>query len=318
MTEAISNKTVNELLAEQLTSWDTARTNYEALQEVESKVLDVDGHTFRVQFNPARIRSSAAKVDPKSIQERKCFLCKDNLPAAQKGLKFGEGYMVLVNPFPIFPQHLTIPAVEHKDQLIRNRFIHMLELAERLLGFVLFYNGPKCGASAPDHAHFQAGNKGFLPLESEWRSAAGEAFYSKEGTALYALKEYPAPMLVLTSDSMQKASGLFDQIYMLLDKGMEVEPMMNLLAWYEDGQWVVCIIPRTLHRPACYFAEGVENLLISPASVDLGGVFITPLEKDFEKITSQDIRNILQEVCLKVSGLNELVNELNQVLLSEA
>jgi ATP adenylyltransferase/5',5'''-P-1,P-4-tetraphosphate phosphorylase II len=318
MTEAISNKTVNELLAEQLTSWDTARTNYEALLEVESKVLDVDGHTFRVQFNPARIRSSAAKVDPKSIQERKCFLCKDNLPAAQKGLKFGEGYTVLVNPFPIFPQHLTIPAVEHKDQLIRNRFVHMLELAERLSGFVLFYNGPKCGASAPDHAHFQAGNKGFLPLESEWRSAAGEAFYSKEGTALYALKEYPAPMLVLTSDSMQKAAGLFDQIYMLLDKGMEVEPMMNLLAWYEDGQWVVCIIPRTLHRPACYFAEGEENLLISPASVDLGGVFITPLEKDFEKITSQDIRNILQEVCLKVSGLNELVNELNQVLLSEA
>lgn len=318
MTEAISNKTVNELLAEQLTSWDTARTNYEALQEVESKVLDVDGYTFRVQFNPARIRSSAAKVDPKSIQERKCFLCKDNLPAAQKGLKFGEGYTVLVNPFPIFPQHLTIPAVEHKDQLIRNRFVHMLELAERLSGFVLFYNGPKCGASAPDHAHFQAGNKGFLPLESDWRSAAGEVFYRKEGTALYALKEYPAPMLVLTSDSMQKASGLFDQIYMLLDKGMEVEPMMNLLAWYEDGQWVVCIIPRTLHRPACYFAEGEENLLISPASVDLGGVFITPLEKDFEKITSQDIRNILQEVCLTGSGLNELVNELNQVLLSEA
>jgi len=318
MTEAISNKTVNELLAEQLTSWDTARTNYEALQEVESKVLDVDGYTFRVQFNPARIRSSAAKVDPKSIQERKCFLCKDNLPAAQKGLKFGEGYTVLVNPFPIFPQHLTIPAVEHKDQLIRNRFVHMLELAERLSGFVLFYNGPKCGASAPDHAHFQAGNKGFLPLESEWRSAAGEAFYSKEGTALYALKEYPAPMLVLTSDSMEKAAGLFDQIYTLLDKGVEVEPMMNLLAWYEDGQWVVCIIPRTLHRPACYFAEGEENLLISPASVDLGGVFITPLEKDFEKITSQDIRNILQEVCLTGSGLNELVNELNQVLLSEA
>ena len=318
MTEAISNKTVNELLAEQLTSWDTARTNYEALQEVESKVLDVDGYTFRVQFNPARIRSSAAKVDPKSIQERKCFLCKDNLPAAQKGLKFGEGYTVLVNPFPIFPQHLTIPAVEHKDQLIRNRFVHMLELAERLSGFVLFYNGPKCGASAPDHAHFQAGNKGFLPLESEWRSAAGEVFYSKEGTALYALKEYPAPMLVLTSDSMEKAAGLFDQIYTLLDKGVEVEPMMNLLAWYEDGQWVVCIIPRTLHRPACYFAEGEENLLISPASVDLGGVFITPLEKDFEKITSQDIRNILQEVCLTESGLNELVNELNQVLLSEA
>ncbi len=318
MTEAISNKTVNELLAEQLTSWDTARINYEALQEVESKVLDVDGYTFRVQFNPARIRSSAAKVDPKSIQERKCFLCKDNLPAAQKGLKFGEGYTVLVNPFPIFPQHLTIPAVEHKDQLIRNRFVHMLELAERLSGFVLFYNGPKCGASAPDHAHFQAGNKGFLPLESEWRSAAGEVFYSKEGTALYALKEYPAPMLVLTSDSMQKAAGLFDQIYTLLDKGVEVEPMMNLLAWYEDGQWVVCIIPRTLHRPACYFAEGEENLLISPASVDLGGVFITPLEKDFEKITSQDIRNILQEVCLTGSGLNELVNELNQVLLSEA
>lgn len=317
MIEAVSNKTVKELLAEQLTFWDMARTNYEALREVESKALDVDGYAFRVQFNPARIRSSAAKVDPKSIQERKCFLCKENRPAAQKGLPFGEAYTVLVNPFPIFSEHLTIPGLKHEDQRIRNRLGDMLALAETLSDFILFYNGPKCGASAPDHIHFQAGNKGFLPLETDWRRAAGKAFYNEAATSLYNLQGYPVSMLVLTTDAIQNAVTLFGKIYLLLDNRTEEEPMMNLLAWYEDGQWVICIIPRTLHRPACYFAAGEDNLLISPASVDLGGVFITPLEKDFRKITSNDIRSILQEVCLNGDAMNKLVKQLYDTLQAE-
>lgn len=314
----VSNQTVKELLAEQLISWPMARTGYEALREVQSKELDVNGYTFRVQFNPARIRSSAANVDAKAIQERPCFLCKQNLPAQQKALPFGKDYSILVNPFPIFEQHFTIPAVKHEDQLIHGRLTVMLELAALLSDFVLFYNGPKCGASAPDHIHFQAGNKGFLPVEADWRRAAGEPAVRHNGTSVYALKGYPVPMLVLTGDNAAAITGLFDRIYSLMDTGTEAEPMMNLLAWVEDGQWILCVMPRTLHRPACYFKEGDGNLLISPASVDLGGVFITPQAKDYEKITSQDIREILQEVCLSEAGIQEIIHKLTKSLQVDA
>lgn len=159
------NQTIHHLLTGQLASWETARNNYAALSGVRVKELNVNGILYKVQFNPARIVSSGAKVDAKSILERKCFLCPANLPPVQKGIPFGGHYNILVNPFPIFPRHLTVPELAHTPQRIATRFTDMLELAEALTDYTIFYNGPKCGASAPDHAHFQAGNKGFMPIE---------------------------------------------------------------------------------------------------------------------------------------------------------
>jgi hypothetical protein len=163
------NQTIHHLLTGQLASWETARNNYAALSGVRVKELNVNGILYKVQFNPARIVSSGAKVDAKSILERKCFLCPANLPPVQKGIPFGGHYNILVNPFPIFPRHLTVPELAHTPQRIATRFTDMLELAEALTDYTIFYNGPKCGASAPDHAHFQAGNKGFMPIEKDWR-----------------------------------------------------------------------------------------------------------------------------------------------------
>lgn len=163
------NQTIHNLLTEQLASWETARNNYAALSGVRVKELNVNGIPYKVQFNPARIVSSGARVDAKSIQERKCFLCPANLPPVQKGIPFSGHYNILVNPFPIFPRHLTIPELAHTPQRIASRFTDMLELAGALTEYTIFYNGPKCGASAPDHAHFQAGNKGFMPIEKDWR-----------------------------------------------------------------------------------------------------------------------------------------------------
>ena len=163
------NQTIHHLLTGQLASWETARNNYAALSGVRVKELNVNGIPYKVQFNPARIVSSGAKVDAKSILERKCFLCPANLPPVQKGIPFGGHYNILVNPFPIFPRHLTVPELAHTPQRIATRFTDMLELAEALTDYTIFYNGPKCGASAPDHAHFQAGNKGFMPIEKDWR-----------------------------------------------------------------------------------------------------------------------------------------------------
>ena len=301
------NQTIQNLLTEQLTSWETARNNYEDLSTVKVKELDVNGVSYKVQFNPARIVSSGAKVDAKTIKERKCFLCPANLPPVQKGVPFKEHYNILVNPFPIFPRHLTVPEQAHVDQRITTRMEDMLDLAQALTDYVIFYNGPKCGASAPDHAHFQAGNKGFLPIEKDWRNQIAGKIADFEQATLWYMNDAPRATLVIESSSKENAVHLFDIIYHSLTvKPGEEEPMMNVLALYEDEKWVVFVFPREKHRPACYTAEGEANLLSSPASVDLGGVFITPVEKDFLKITAEDVAQILSEVCVNATDFENI------------
>lgn len=285
------------------------------MRPIRVKEVEVNGCHYKVQFNPARIVSSAAKVDPKSIQERKCFLCPDNLLPGQKGLPFGERYQILENPFPIFPRHLTIPELEHTAQRILPRFGDMLDLAQRLDEYIVFYNGPRCGASAPDHAHFQAGNKGFLPIEQEWKhKKAGRVVEYKDSTLWY-LDDSPRTTLVIEATDKEAAMVLFDITYRAMElKPGEDEPMMNVLAWTEAEKWMVCIFPRALHRPACYTATGEANILISPASVDMGGVFIVPQEKDFEKITANDIASILGEVCLHPVEFRSLIERIKEKL----
>ncbi|WP_321436082.1 DUF4922 domain-containing protein [uncultured Bacteroides sp.] len=315
MKRIVTSAQVLDLLQEQLNVWDVARNNYNALRQVRVKELDFGQFKVKVQFNPARIVSSSAKVDPKSIKERKCFLCEQNRPAVQKGLPFGDKYIILINPFPIFPKHLTIPACEHVDQRIQSRFGDMLDLAYNLDEFTVFYNGPKCGASAPDHVHFQAGSKGFLPIEKEWNLFVNKTVSEQGSAKLFNLDGYQRGVLVIESNSKESAVELFGNIYASLEiKPGEGEPMMNILAWFDTDKWIVCIFPRTLHRPSCYTAQGDDNILISPAAVDMGGVFITPLEKDFEKISAENISEILQEVCMDELKLQKIVEHLNTKL----
>ena len=293
------NKEVNDLLDRQLAAWETARRNYDALRDVRVKELDVRGVPYKVQFNPARIVSSGAKVDARSVKARRCFLCAANRPAGQEGIPFLGHYEVLVNPFPIFPRHLTVPESGHLPQLIGPRFADMLELARRLTDFTVFYNGPHCGASAPDHAHFQAGSRGFMPIEADWRTRTAETVVQTDRAALYSLDDAPRTTLVIDTDDAGEACRLFQAVCRALPvpEGDE-EPMMNVLALYESARWTVFVFPRARHRPACYTADGDARLLSSPASVDLGGVFITPVEQDFQKITADDVAQILSEVCL--------------------
>lgn len=302
---------IKTFFQEQLAEWPLARQNYEALNRVKVKDFDLDGAVVRVQFNPERMRSSAAKVDVKSIQERKCFLCPANLPPEQRGVSFGHNYQILVNPFPIFPVHLTIPDMDHVDQLILGRFGDMLELAQILDEFVVFYNGPKCGASAPDHIHFQAGNKGFLPLEKEALTVKRELVISTDELLCFTLPDYHRKIIVIESANRNEIEMLFNRIYAVLEiKDGEREPMLNIVAWFENGKWITCIFPREVHRPSCYFAEGDENILLSPASVDLSGVCVLPLEKDFEKITADDIKTVFSEICISKEKLNEILKNI--------
>ena len=299
---------INHFITSQLERWETARNNYEALKEVKVKEIDLNGTLYKVQFNPARIVSSGAKVDAKAISQRKCFLCAQNRPEVQEGIAWGGHYDILVNPFPIFPRHLTIPDLAHVDQRINGRILAMMELAAELPDFTIFYNGPKCGASAPDHAHFQAGNKGFMPIEEQVKQKRMTLLDQQGEATLSLMDDAPRTTLVIHTKVLADGVTLFDRLYNRLPmKADDTEPMMNVLAMYDASTgWTVCIFPRIKHRPDCYYAEGDERLLSSPASVDLGGVFILPIEEDFNKINASLLASILEEICLSGEAIKQL------------
>lgn len=302
---------VKTLLEEQLVDWPQAAENYAALEHIEVKSFEVDGWTYKVQHNPKRIVSSAAKVDARSISERKCFLCAANRPSVQRSVPYtapsGNSYEVLCNPFPIFRQHLTIPSTQHIDQRIAGKIGDMLALAGSLTDYVLFYNGPQCGASAPDHFHFQAGNKGFLPIEIDIEEILSTRALSV-GEGVYTLLDAPAHAIVCTSDDAATVERWFNAFYERFSAiaPSDIEPMMNLLCWKSGTTYYLVTYPRRAHRPTQFFAEGDDNILISPASIDFGGVFITPQQKDFAKLTAADIKDILQQVSVTSDTFNQL------------
>lgn len=307
-----TSKDVEGLFERQFEVWETAKNNFEALKGVKVKALKVGNATFNVQFNPGRIVSSAAKVDAKSLKERKCFLCEANRPAVQEGLAWGN-YTVLINPFPIFPRHLTIPCNDHTDQRIEGRIGDMMSLAAALPEYILFYNGPKCGASAPDHMHFQAGNKGFMTFDADLANGDKDLVKSIDGAKLEYVKGLGRVALVIEAEKKEAGEKLFNEVYAALpQKEDETEPMLNILCWSDGEKILIAVFPRKQHRPTCYSAEGDDNILISPASVDMGGVFITPLEKDFVKLTSEHVQMILDEVCFSESDAEKLINTIKE------
>ena len=208
--------------------------------------------------------------------------------------------MILVNPFPILKEHFTIPRLQHVDQAFAHNVESMISLSREMSGYSLFYNGPKCGASAPDHMHFQAGERGFMPVDTEYSTMKerGELLFDDSGVQVRAFSHYLRKMIsVEGSDpiTLHNVVMKFYHCFASLQKD-ELEPMLNAICSYVDGTYVIHLFPRKLHRPSQYFAEGDEQLLISPASVDFGGVFITPRREDFEKITREDIEDIFKQV----------------------
>lgn len=303
---------VSDLFASQLVEWQQAADNFSALAGVKVKTIDVDGMAVRVQFNPARIVSSSAKVDTKSLKERKCFLCEANRPAVQRGIDWDK-YVVLINPFPIFPRHLTIPDRGHVDQLIKGRVADMMRLTAELEGYTVFYNGPKCGASAPDHMHFQAGNSDFLTLAEAIDGAQLETIEESDKGSLSIVNGLPLNMFVISAADYEYGQELFDRLYAALPQNEgETEPMMNILCYKQGDKVNLVVIPRKRHRPSFYGTEGDDTMLLSPASVDMGGVFITPFEKDFNRVDADVIKKIYDELCLSNEDVKSIVSKLKK------
>ncbi len=299
---------VLQLFEEQMIHWPMAAKNYAGLLQAQIKSVRFNESTqMRIQYNAARMKSSAAKVDDVSISERPCFLCRKALPVEQKGVSFGEDYQILINPYPIFPKHLTIPRTEHTPQRIHGRIVDMMLLAKALPRFTIFYNGPNCGASAPDHFHFQAGNKGFLPIEEIEDSE--ELLFSCGKTGIFSMPQYLPKTLIMQGVDIQKIEDLFESVYNFLSNAQpdEVEPMLNIICTFQDGSWRIWIFPRSKHRPHYFFKEGASQIILSPASVDFAGVLIVPREEDFYKLDKTIIENIFQEVTLQEEIWSQLI-----------
>lgn len=302
----------------QKVTWDLLKNGAESLSSVQVKNFDFGDFNIKIQFNPGRIVSTSAKVDNKSISERKCFLCVENLPEPQKCLIFNEGFYILCNPFPIFPEHFTLTNKSHVDQRIVPFINDMLSFAKEMKDYTIFYNGPKCGASAPDHMHFQAGTKYFMPMDSDIdiiNNKYGKIIYQKNKIVVSAIDDSLRKIIYLKGSDEQELINTFNIIYEVYSKvnPSEVEPMFNIISLYEENIYKIILFLREKHRPAQYFAEGEENILLSPASVDIGGVCITPLEKDFNKINKEDLVDIFNQVSLKKNKFDLLLEGLYKI-----
>ena len=296
----------------QLEKWEAARQRYHDLRASKTRELVVGSSSIQVQWNPARMVSTGAKMDKKTIAERPCFLCEQNRPKEQIKKDIDGQYELLVNPFPILPQHFTIPSLKHQPQRILNSYGEIHKLLEEYPEMMVFYNGPQCGASAPDHAHFQAGTCGVLPLQMSWKRLSSNltkivSINDHEDISL--IEDYHCTALLIRSRSQYGDEQLFRRLYDAMPE-MDPEPMMNIVAWRRDEDFLSVVFPRTKHRPDCYYAEGDEQYIISPGALDMAGLIITPRQEDFDRLTPEKALSILDEITLKGEALQQVLDTL--------
>lgn len=302
------------LLRQQQSSWPQLIDGYASLKEVRVREVMCEGYSVFVQFNPQRIVSSGAKVDQKSINERKCFLCVENLPADEKGVLYRDEFLILCNPWPILDRHLTIAHTKHVPQGIEGFVSAFLDLAQAMSpDFSVFYNGPKCGASAPDHRHFQAAPLGLLPIE---RDAAHptrrELRFTDAGTVLLSLKNVGRQVIVIEGTGAADVESLFSRLLSSMRQvlRLEEEPKVNLLCVHQNETYRVIVFPRRKHRPDSFFRTDDKQILISPAATDVGGILVTPREKDFDRLDANTIQGIFDEVMLDEDTVEQIIETL--------
>ena len=295
----------------ELKTWPDAAARYQALAEqVQMRDLPLGGDIrLRVQFNPSRIVSTGASIDAATLERRPCFLCSENRPAQQHALPAVRGMSLLVNPFPILPRHFTLPSLRHEPQRLGEHFLTMQRLAWNMPSLMVFYNGPLCGASCPDHLHLQAGSRGVAPLETDWARYASRLYPVR---ACQLLADYACPVFVLRSASPAAGVEPFRRLEAALPihEG-ETEPRMNVVCWRQEDELVTLVFPRKKHRPDCYSAPEGERLLVSPGALDMCGLLITPRQEDFQRLTPERAAAILREVTMSPEELQPILETLN-------
>ena len=309
--DIMEDSSISRFFNRQLEKWDDARHRFRDLKHVETKKLSEE---VRLQFNPARIVSTGAKIDKKTLGERPCFLCDKNRPKEQMSQQIDERFHLLVNPFPILPVHFTIPARKHQPQAIYKNYGEMHRFLSLHSELMVFYNGPKCGASAPDHLHFQAGSSGILPLQANWQRLSRnltDIISLNDEEKIAVVRDFIVPAFVIISKSEESDETLFHRLYKSMPmRGDETEPMINIIAWRKGDEYISVVIPREKHRPEAYFAEGDAQVMVSPGALDMSGLIITPREEDFHKLTEESATTILQECGISTEKMNSIVTKL--------
>ena len=309
--DIMEDSSISRFFNRQLEMWEDARHRFRDLKHVEVRQLS---DQLKVQFNPARIVSTGAKIDKHTLGERPCFLCERNRPKEQMTKQIDDHFQLLVNPFPILPVHFTIPATKHQPQSIYRHYGEMHRLLSLHSELMVFYNGPKCGASAPDHLHFQAGTSGVLPLQTNWQRLSRnltDVISLTDEEKISVLRDFLVPAFVIISKSEDSDEELFHRLYRSMPmRGDESEPMMNIIAWRKGDEFISVVIPREKHRPDAYFAEGEAQMMVSPGSLDMAGLIITPREEDFSKINLDKATALLRECGISAEKMEAIVSNL--------
>ena len=309
--DIMEDSSISRFFNRQLEMWEDARHRFRDLKHVEVRQLS---DQLKVQFNPARIVSTGAKIDKHTLGERPCFLCERNRPKEQMTKQIDDHFQLLVNPFPILPVHFTIPATKHQPQSIYRHYGEMHRLLSLHSELMVFYNGPKCGASAPDHLHFQAGTSGVLPLQTNWQRLSRnltDVISLNDEEKISVLRDFLVPAFVIISKSEDSDEELFHRLYRSMPmRGDESEPMMNIIAWRKGDEFISVVIPREKHRPDAYFAEGEAQMMVSPGALDMAGLIITPREEDFSKINLDKATALLRECGISAEKTEAIVSNL--------
>ena len=301
-------KEITEMFSRELELRGRAFVNYGALDQVEVKDMTIDGFPAKLFFNPARVRSVMADVSPEALQKRACFLCPDGLEPLQLTTVWnsptGQTYFIRVNPFPIFNHHFTISSSIHERQTFAPHMESMLHLAQEMPEMSIFYNGPMCGASAPDHMHFQAVPRHSMPIEDHFDTNYANAVLVQESdlhSHLAALEK------VLSMASIPENASQTGSLTAGASRTEEWDPRWNIISWYEPAsspnsliasspKFNTIIFFRRESRPQCFFAPENERILFSPGTVEMGGVGIVANRESFDRITPEVLRDMIQEV----------------------
>lgn len=309
--DIMEDSSISRFFNRQLEVWTDARHRFRDLKHVETRQFS---DQLKLQWNPARIVSTGAKIDKKTLGERPCFLCDKNRPKEQMSKQIDEKFHLLVNPFPILPVHFTIPARKHQPQLIYKNYGEMHRFISLHSDLMVFYNGPKCGASAPDHLHFQAGTNGILPLQTNWQRLSRnltDIISLNDEEKISVVRDFIVPAFVIISKSAESDEALFRRLYKAMpQRGDETEPMMNIISWRKGEEFISVVIPREKHRPEAYFAEGDAQFVVSPGALDMSGLIITPREEDFRKLTEEKALSLLQECGVSEEKMNAIIAKL--------
>ena len=299
------------MFSRELASHGRAFVNYQALSGVEVKDMTIDGFPAKLFFNPARVRSVMADVSPEALQKRACFLCPDGVEEHQLTHNWdsptGHTYYIRVNPFPIFSPHFTVSSSVHERQELLPHLESMLHLSQQLPEMTIFYNGPMCGASAPDHMHFQAVPRHSLPIEDHFSTNYANAILVQETdlqTHLAAVKKVLA-MGTIPEEASQTGSLTADASH-----AEEYEPRWNIISWYEPAsspKFNTIVFFRKESRPMCFFAPEEERILFSPATVEMAGIGIVANRESFDRLTPSKLRDIIREVADNLLVHNEII-----------